>query len=94
MSQDEIVALLAQMDGRITELRDLLLSQRAVKDWYTTAEAAEVLGRAEFTVREWCRHNRIQAEKRQCGRGRSQEWMISHDELTRVRNVGLLPLKR
>ncbi len=45
-------------------------------------------------MREWFRLGRIRAEKRPCGRGRSQEWMINHDELTRIRNEGLLPLRK
>src|SRR5947199_188164 len=70
----------------------LLVQQRTIKDWYTTAEAAELLSKAEFTVREWCRLKRIDAQKRPCGRGRSRDWMISHAELDRYRNEGLLPL--
>ncbi len=90
----ELVALLARMDERITELRDLVVCQRTIKDWYTNEEFAALVGKAEFTTREWCRHGRIRAEKRPCGRGKSQEWMISHDELTRIRNEGLLPLRK
>ena len=71
---------------------DQLLQRNTVKDYYTTAEVASLLGKAEFTVREWCRLNRVYAEKRQTGRGRAKEWMISHRELTRIRNEGLLPL--
>ncbi len=39
---------------RLDRMKTLLkqpVQQRAVKDWYTTA-AAQLLGRAEFTVRE------------------------------------------
>jgi predicted transcriptional regulator len=32
-----------------------LVEQRTVKDWYTTAEVARLLGKAEFTVREFGR---------------------------------------
>jgi hypothetical protein len=77
---------------RIEELLLTLISQKQHKEYYGTAEVAEILGRAEFTVREWCRLGRIWAEKRPCGRGRSKEWMISHEELQRIRNEGLLPL--
>jgi hypothetical protein len=67
------------------------VEQRTVKDWYTTAEVAKLLSKAEFTVREWCRLGRVQAQKKRCGRGISSEWIISHEELTRIRNEGLLP---
>ena len=93
MFQEDIVALLSRMDGRITELRDLLLGQRTVKDYYTTAEVAEVLDRDPYTVREWARLGRIRAEKRSCGRGRAKEWVVPHGELERIRNHGLLPLR-
>src|SRR5438309_7924865 len=90
----DILARLDRLDSRIGELHDLLTAQRTVKDWYTTAEVARVLGKADFTVREYCRLGRVRAEKRPCGRGKSQEWIVSHDELTRFRNEGLLPLRK
>ena len=62
-----------------------------MKEWYTTAEVAAMLGRAEFTVRKWCRLGRVNARKKKCGRGVAGEWVVSHEELTRVRNEGLLP---
>jgi hypothetical protein len=91
MSQDNIVDVLTRMDERITELRDLLLDQKTVKDWYTTAEVGAILDKSEYTVREWARLGRIRASKRACGRGRAKEWVVSHEELTRLRNEGLLP---
>lgn len=77
---------------RIEQLLSSLIEKERTKEYYTTAEVAKILGRAEFTVREWARGGRIWAEKRQCGRGRSREWMISHEELQRIQNEGLLPL--
>ena len=77
---------------RIEDTLRTLMRQRTIKESYSTAEVAEILGKAEFTVREWCRNGRIWAEKRQCGRGASKEWTISHEELTRIQNDGLLPL--
>lgn len=77
---------------RIESALDQLLQRQTVKEYYSTAEVAAIVGKAEFTVREWCRLNRVYAEKRQTGRGRAKEWIISHQELTRIRNEGLLPL--
>ena len=86
---------LDSIDRRLEKLEALLnqlVQQRAVKDWYTTAEAAQLLGKAEFTVREWCRLGRVNAQKRRSGRGRSREWVLSHAELLRIQREGLLPL--
>jgi hypothetical protein len=85
--EPEVIERLDRIEAVLREL----VAQGTVKDWYTTAELATLLDRAEFTVREWCRLGRVQAEKRPCGRGLSQEWIISHAELDRVRNEGLLP---
>jgi hypothetical protein len=75
----------------IEELLRTLLQQRTVKEHYSTAEAAKLMGLAEWTTREYCRTGRLNAEKKMTGRGRSLEWMISHEEITRYRNEGLLP---
>lgn len=85
------VQILVERLDRIEAMMERLLQQRTVKDWYAVAEAAEILGKAEFTIREWCRLGRIRAQKRPCGRGRSREWMIAHAELVRIQNEGLLP---
>ncbi len=79
---------------RIEAALEQILQQRTIKEWYTTDEVAEILGKAPFTVREWCRLNRIHAKKRECGRGNTLEWIISHDELVRLRNHGLLPVPK
>jgi hypothetical protein len=79
---------------RIEALLQQLVQEPTVKDHSSTAEAAELQGKAEFTAREWCRLGRIHAEKRQCGRGQAQEWMIAHAELLRIQNEGLLPAPR
>jgi hypothetical protein len=80
---------------RLTQIEkalSLLAQQRLVKDFYTTSEIAELLNKSAFTVREWCRHGRIVALKRACGRGRTCEWIVSNAELLRIKNHGLLPL--
>lgn len=90
MTTQDIDALAVRLD-RIEQALIRLVEQRTVKEWYSTAEVAKLLGKAEFTVREWCRLGRVNAEKKKCGRGVASEWIISHKELTRVRNEGLLP---
>ena len=90
MTTNEITAILDRLD-RIESTLSVLAEQRTIKEWYTTAEIAKILGKAEFTVREWCRLGRVRAQKKKCGRGASSEWIVSHEELTRVRNGGLLP---
>jgi Helix-turn-helix domain len=72
----------------------LLLERENVKDWYSVEELAKALGRAEFTVREWCRQKRIKAQKKGSGRGKYQGWVVSHAELQRIQREGLLPLER
>jgi hypothetical protein len=84
--------ILSERLERIEAALGLLVRERTVKEWYSVAEVASILGKAGFTVREWCRLGRIHARKRQCGRGQAQEWMIAHAELRRVENEGLLPL--
>jgi hypothetical protein len=82
---------IAERLDRIEAMLKDLVSEKTIKEYYSTAEVAQILGKAEFTVREWCRLGRIWAEKRACGRGNSKEWMISHVELMRIQNEGLLP---
>ncbi len=76
---------------RIEELLQRLLTERVVQQSYSTADMARLLGKSEFTCREWCRLGRVNAEKRACGRGNSKEWVVSHDELERIRSHGILP---
>jgi len=77
---------------RIESLLAWLVERQQTKEWYTTEELARLLGKAEFTVREWCRLGRIRAVKRQSGRGAYPAWAISHEELLRYQKAGLLPL--
>lgn len=86
-------ALLAGLHQRLERIEQLL-SERAQPEptHYSIAEAAQVLGKVDYTVREWARTGRIRAEKRRSGRGRYQEWVVSRDEIERYRREGLLPL--
>jgi hypothetical protein len=79
---------------RIESLLTALVERQSIKDWYTTDEFARLVGKAEFTVREWARLGRIKAEKRMSGRGAFASWVISHDELLRYQREGLRPQLR
>ncbi len=77
---------------RIESSLTILIDRQTAREWYTTAEIAKILGKAEFTVREWCRHGRVRSEKKMSGRGRYAAWVICHEELLRIQREGLLPL--
>jgi hypothetical protein len=83
---------LEEVIGRLVRIETMLesLAQRTVKEWYTTEEVAATMGKAAFTVREWCRRGRVKAAKRDCGRGNAKEWIISREELMRIQSEGLL----
>jgi hypothetical protein len=88
-----IEADLRTLLDRIETKLDQIINRHQTQNYYSTSDIAEILKRSEFTVRQWCRLRRVHAEKRLCGRGRSQEWMISHSELQRIQSEGLLPLE-
>jgi hypothetical protein len=90
MNSEDVTRIVERLD-RIESVLDTLVRAKAVKERYSTAEIAQALGRAEYTVREWCRLGRIHATKRQYARGAYPEWLVSHEELQRIRNEGLLP---
>ncbi len=87
--QHEIIERLEHIEAAMRSLTE----QPQVQKWYDTATAAKLLGKSPYSVREWCRLARVRAEKRACGRGRSKEWMIAHEELMRIKAEGLLPLR-
>ncbi|HEV3163960.1 MAG TPA: hypothetical protein VGZ22_07995 [Isosphaeraceae bacterium] len=76
---------------KIECLLTILVDRQAIKAWYTTEEFARMTGRAEFTVREYCRLGRVHAEKRKSGRGAFTAWVLSHEEYLRFQREGLLP---
>jgi hypothetical protein len=88
-----IEPVLERLDKMEAMLSDLI-RQRATKDWYPTDEVAAILGKAKFTVREWCRHGRVHCRKKNTGRGKHLAWVISHEELLRIQREGPLPLEK
>jgi excisionase family DNA binding protein len=90
-----IVDRLDRLEKQQTEAQSCLArltSQRTIKEFYTVKEVAEMLGKAEYTVREWCRLGRLAVRKLPGGRGNEGEWRIPQKELDRYQAEGLLPL--
>jgi Helix-turn-helix domain len=80
------------LEERLERLEALLVvinKRLQMQEWYSVAEFALIVGRAEFTCREWCRTDRIKAEKKHSGRGAHASWVISHEELQRYQREGL-----
>ena len=84
---------LAKLFDTLDVVRGLVAAKVVVKEWYSTNEVARILTRRPYTVREWCRLGRVNATRTHSGRGEVEEWRISHQELQRIQNEGLLPLK-
>ena len=72
----------------------VLVERQTVKDFYEVEEFAKIVGKSCFTCREWCRHDRIRAEKKLSGRGAYARWVVPHAELLRYQRQGLLPIER
>jgi len=79
--------------AKIEAMLRVLVERQQVREWYCVEEFARIVGRAEFTCREWCRHGRIKAEKKESGRGAHASWTVSHAELLRYQREGLLSVR-
>ena len=49
--------------GRIEEKWDPLIELRVPRDYFSTADEAELVGKCKFAVRERCRLGRVNREK-------------------------------
>ena len=90
-SVKELASRLARIESVLCDLHELVTNRQTTKDSYTTQEVAKILDKKPYTVREWCRLQRVNAFKAMCGRGCEEEWRITHEELLRIQNEGLLP---
>jgi excisionase family DNA binding protein len=95
LKRGRLLTLLVRVDQRLDDveqglsaIRGNLLTDKTASEWLTTEEVACVLGRANFTVRQWCNQRRLRAQKT----GNGREWRIHRDELQRYRRDGLLPV--
>jgi hypothetical protein len=78
------------LEQRLERIESLLVTliHTQVKDWYSVEEFARLVGRSEFTCRQWCRLGRIEARKKASGRGAHASWTIAHEELLRYQREG------
>ena len=89
IAMNETHSALKRIERKLAQDYESLLD--AGRDWFSTTEVAAELGKAEFTVREWCRFQRIEASKAGL-RGGVGEWRIHREEIRRYRAEGLLPM--
>ncbi len=85
------------LDERLEKIESMLavlIERQMVREFYEVEEFARIVGKAPFTVREWARLGRINAQKRGSGRGLHAAWVFSHAELLRYQRDGLLPIPR
>lgn len=79
---------------RIESMLRFIMEREQKRQWYSVEEFARHVGRAPFTVREYCRLGRVNATKKLSGRGEVPEWAIAHEEMERYEREGLLPTQR
>jgi hypothetical protein len=84
--------LLKALD-ELKSLVAILVSRSGIKTYLSVAEVAHLVGKAPYTVRQWCRLGRLNAEKQLCRRGKHAAYVVSMTELQRYEKEGLLPLR-
>ena len=87
---EQLATRLHQIEQKLDGLCHTVAAPAPSRDYYSIAEFAALVEKSQYTVREWCRLQRINAEKCDTGRGDAKSWKVSHEELERYRNHGLL----
>ena len=90
--QPDVFVQLAEMRAMLVEIQGMIANPTKTRESYTVEEVAGLLSKSDYTVREWCRHGRINATKRVERRGGAELWSISSAEVTRIKDEGLLPI--
>jgi hypothetical protein len=80
---EQILALLNSIDERLAALEGS--GRQPARQWFSPDEAAGMLGRKPYTVREWCRQGRVPSERSETGKR-----MIPAAEVERLRAGGAL----
>jgi hypothetical protein len=79
---------LDQIEKMLHAVLDLLEGLASHKAHLTTAQAAKRLGKAEFTIQQYCRQGILKAEKSNALRGPYATWVIPYDEVCRFEREG------
>ncbi len=90
----EIVEKLERLEMLIMQMVEQmgkLLLGAGSQEWFTVGEFAKLVNRRPYTVRQWANEGRIHARKSRTRTGGAFEWVISREELDRLRREGLLP---
>lgn len=75
------------LSSEVQLLKQLLSERECAKEWYSTAEVAELMGVSQYTVRErWCNSACIDCEKDPA----TGKWRISCAEYERLKRGGKL----
>jgi Helix-turn-helix domain len=85
-----VLMTLEQRLENIETMLIVLVERQQLREWYTTREFARTVGKADLTIREYCRRGRLRAEKRNSGRGAYPQWVLARAELERYQREGLL----
>ena len=87
--QASVNDLRADLAAVHSELQSRPSAPAEPRRWFSVEEAAALLGKRPYTIREWCRHGQINAVKRAERRGCAALWSISAEEVSRYRIEGL-----
>ncbi len=74
----------AKIESAVEAMQQLLESQQIEKEWYSTADVADIMDVKQYTVQErWCNQGRIECMKDDNGK-----WRIPGSEVRRLRGGG------
>jgi hypothetical protein len=83
-------AIRAELAVFLQKFENLFLRSRE-NTHYTIEGFGGLVSKKPFTIREWCRLGRINAERIDERAGPHARWRISHAEYLRYQKEGLLP---
>jgi hypothetical protein len=87
-SNNDFSELLSMINERLESI-ERQLSVIKQKEFYTVDETATRLGYRPYTVREWCRQNKLPGAKKVHGKGRQGEWRIPYEAIVEIENGGV-----